>query len=81
MTETKNSEPSTEYQVPSTKPPFSYATLLRDLKEKKPALMADLKMARYELRDTTLLLIFSKEWNYTRVNTAPVKNLITESLE
>jgi hypothetical protein len=60
---------------------FSYATLLRFLKEKKPALMLDLKTARYEVQGTTLVLTFSKEWNYSRVNAASVKNTIAEILE
>ncbi len=66
---------------PTTTSPFSYATLLRALKEKKPALSVDLKTARYEIEWTKLILIFSKDWNFSRVNTANVKNIITEALE
>lgn len=62
-------------------PKFSYVLLLNYLKETKPALTTDLKSARFELEEKKLRLIFEKEWNYGRVNTAPIKNLIVEWLE
>ena len=72
--------------------PFSYIALLNALKGTKPALVADLKNARFELAETpsekdatkpiqTLTLIFTKKWNFDRVNTATTKNIITEILE
>ena len=61
--------------------PFSYPTLLRHLKEIRPAVVTDLKMARFEVHDHTLLLIFTKDWNYKRVNDESVKNILVTSLQ
>lgn len=60
---------------------FSFLTLLHHIKAIRPAIIMDLKTARYELIWTHgLKLIFSKNWNYGRVNTHEVKNLVSESL-
>lgn len=78
--ETKNQEPeSSNNEVIAT--PFSYPTLLRNLKEIRPAVVTDLKMARFEVHDHTLLLIFTKDWNYKRVNDESVKNILVTSLQ
>lgn len=69
-----------ETQSLKTTPQFSYIVLLEALKSTKPALVIDLKTARFELDGTKLILIFPKNWNYTRVNTAEMKNTITETL-
>jgi hypothetical protein len=66
--------------APSEKVSFSYASLLAELKNTKPALMTDLKNARYELQDMTLVLIFAKKWNYDRVNTPKEMGTILEAL-
>lgn len=60
---------------------FSYILLLNTLKATKPALVADLKSARFEQKDRVLSLIFEKEWNYQRVNTPIVRGIICETLE
>jgi hypothetical protein len=73
-------EPSTENQAPKTIPQFSYVALLDSLKTTKAALVIDLKTARFELDGNKLTLIFPKNWNYTRVNTAEMKNTIAEAL-
>jgi DNA polymerase III gamma/tau subunit len=78
---TKNHpEKPSEEIVSTTTIPFSYASLLAELKNTKPALMTDLKNARYELQDMTLILIFAKKWNYDRVNTPKEINTILEAL-
>jgi hypothetical protein len=63
---------------PITNTTFSFPTLVNKIKESSPALTTDLKTARFTLEGTTLTLIFSKNWNYERVNTPKVKNIITE---
>ena len=60
---------------------FSYPVLINHLKSIQPALTVDLKTARFQLDDTVLTLIFSKKWNYDRVNLPKTKNTITEALE
>lgn len=91
--EQESSEPTSlrAHQSPSppisesTSLPFSYPRLLQSLKEKKPALVVDLKIARFSLGEdgTTkvLTLIFPKKWNYDRVSTASTQNIICETLE
>ncbi|MFZ2255396.1 MAG: hypothetical protein WAW59_04645 [Patescibacteria group bacterium] len=66
--------------MPKTTPQFSYIVLLEALKSTKPALVIDLKTARFELDGLKLILIFPKNWNYTRVSTNEMKNIITETL-
>jgi len=86
-----NHASSTENQEPKTTPSFSYIALLDSLKTTKAALVIDLKTARFELvspppwergneGDFCLILIFPKNWNYTRVNTNEMKNTIIEAL-
>ncbi len=60
---------------------FSYPVLINHLKSIQPALTVDLKTARFQLDDTVLTLIFSKKWNYDRVNLPKTKNILTEALE
>jgi hypothetical protein len=50
------------------------------VKKSKPALVTDLKTARFETKDTTLTLILSKEWHYGRINTIASKNTLSEIL-
>lgn len=50
------------------------------MKRSKPALVTDLKTARFEITGTTLTLIFSKEWHYGRINTPSSKNTLSEIL-
>lgn len=59
---------------------FSYPTLINHLKSIDPALTMDLKSARFQVDDTTLILIFNKKWNYDRVNKIEKKNIITEGI-
>ena len=72
---------STMVDMTEANQPFSYPTLLRHLKEIRPAVVTDLKMARFEVHDHTLLLIFTKDWNYKRVNDESVKNILVTSLQ
>jgi hypothetical protein len=58
--------------------PFSYPRLLQTIKEKRPALVTDLKLARFKQNERELTLIFSKKWNYDRVNTALSTGIISE---
>jgi hypothetical protein len=51
------------------------------VKKSKPALVTDLKTARFEITETTLTLIFNKEWHYGRINTPSSKNTLSEILE
>ncbi len=60
---------------------FSYIEFLEAVKQSKPTLVIDLKTARFEIRDTTLTLIFSKEWHYGRINTSSSKNALAEVLQ
>ncbi len=65
--------------------PFSFPAFITGLKT--TTLMTDVKWARFELGENTdekrksLHLIFSKKWNYDRVNTAKSKNTLSESLQ
>ncbi len=65
--------------------PFSFPAFITGLKT--TTLMTDVKCARFELGENTdekrksLHLIFSKKWNYDRVNTAKSKNILSESLQ
>ena len=61
-------------------PSFSYPTLIHHLKATEPALMMDLKSARFQVDGTTLILSFGKKWNYDRVNTPKIKNIIAEKI-
>ena len=63
---------------------FSYPALITKIKETEPALTIDLKTARFTLDNTpweercVLHLIFPKKWNYDRVNTPRIRNIISE---
>ncbi len=59
---------------------FSYPALINQLKTSEPALTMDLKSARFQIDGTTLILSFSKKWNYDRVNTPKIRNMITEKI-
>lgn len=64
--------------------PFSFPAFIMWLKA--TTLMTDVKGARFELKDTdtdtkTLHLIFSKKWNFDRVNIAKSKNILVETLQ
>ncbi len=59
---------------------FSYPALIMKVKELQPALTTDLKLARFEIDGTHLTLIFSKKWNYDRVNKPAMKSIIVDSL-
>ncbi len=82
-TETKKpgQDVSTKVEIIDAHPPFAYPTLLRHLKEIRPAIVTDLKMARFEVHGHTLLLIFTKEWNYKRVQDDTVRTIIVTSLQ
>lgn len=58
--------------------PFSYPRLLQTIKERRPALVTDLKLARFKQNERNLTLIFSKKWNYDRVNTTLSIGIISE---
>lgn len=58
---------------------FSFPTLIKTLFDTSPALTTDLKSARFSIDGTTLHLVFAKKWNFDRVNTAKIKNLIAET--
>jgi len=58
--------------------PFSYPRLLQIIKERRPALVTDLKLARFKQNERELMLIFSKKWNYDRVNTPAATGIISE---
>jgi DNA polymerase III subunit gamma/tau len=58
---------------------FSFPALVHHLRSTSPALTTDLKTARFELDGNSLKLIFSKKWNYDRVDTVIVRNTITEA--
>jgi hypothetical protein len=75
------SEVSKEVLSIPQKENFSFLTLLHTLKTTKPALVVDLKTARYEVAENTLKLFFSKNWNYGRVNTAQSKSTLSEILD
>lgn len=60
---------------------FSYPNLINHLRTNEIALTTDLKMARFQIDGTTFSLIFTKKWNYDRVNTAEKKRSIVEALE
>jgi hypothetical protein len=60
---------------------FSFPALIGHFREHNPALMTDLKTARFQTDGTKLTLIFAKSWSHGRVDTPKVKNLIAESLE
>jgi hypothetical protein len=51
------------------------------VRQSKPALVTDLKTARFEITDTTLTLIFASAWHYGRINTPSSKNTLSEILE
>jgi DNA polymerase III subunit gamma/tau len=74
------SEAKKEEMSTPQKENFSFLTLLHTLKTTKPALVVDLKTARYEVAENILKLIFIKNWNFGRVNTAQVKNTLSEIL-
>lgn len=64
---------------------FSFPAFIMGLKT--TTLVTDVKGARFELRENTnenkksLHLIFSKKWNFDRVNIAKSKNTLVESLQ
>ncbi len=60
---------------------FSFISLLNTLKTTKPALVVDLKNSQFEVNNNHLKLTFQKEWNYNRVNTSTIKNILCETLE
>jgi hypothetical protein len=77
-----SSEPKKEETLsPPEKENFSFLTLLHTIKTTKPALVVDLKTARYEVSGSTLKLIFTKNWNYGRVNTPQIKTALSEILD
>lgn len=88
--EKNDSESSSLISLPTI--PFSFPHLIKILKESSPALAVDMKTARFTLShadmkkdsslhdaDNTLSLIFSKKWNYDRVNSSTAKNIISEN--
>ena len=60
---------------------FSFPVLIKNLLESNTALSTDLKSARFTLDGTRLILVFAKKWNYDRVNTTKVRNIIAETCE
>lgn len=60
---------------------FSFPLLVAKLKESNPALTVDLKSARFNTEGTKLTLIFSKNWNFERVNVSKVRNLIADTCQ
>ncbi len=40
----------------------------------------DLKSARFQIDGTTLVLSFEKKWNYDRVNTPKIRNIVIEKI-
>ncbi len=73
-------EPTKVTETPSTKT-FSFPALINGFLESNPALTTDLKLARFSLAGNTLTLIFAKKWNFDRVNTPKIRNLIGETCE
>jgi DNA polymerase III gamma/tau subunit len=67
--------------TPNSQLLFSYISFLEAVKQSKPALVGDLKTARFEVADTTLTLIFASAWHYGRINTPASKNTLSEILE
>lgn len=70
-----------EWQNKTSTNTFSYIRLLEEIKKIKSTLVLDLKTARFELKDTLLVLIFSKEWHYNRANDPSMRVIILEQLE
>ena len=66
-------------ELPTSKT-FSFPLLITHFRDTNPALMTDLKSARFVIDGQNLTLIFMKSWNHGRVNTPKVKNIITEAL-
>ncbi len=86
--ETRNIDPKTESRqiekkekLETTSSSFSYIEFLEAVKKSKPALVTDLKTARFEIQGTVLTLIFAKEWHYGRINTPASKNILVEILK
>ena len=89
-TESTNSEKESELSlprtgtdtitIPTTDTVFSFPRLIAHFRDTNPALMTDLKSARFGIDEQTLTLIFMKSWNHGRVNTPKVKHIITEAL-
>ncbi len=75
---TSNSELPTPELPTSTI--FSFPLIISHFRQANPALMTDLKSARFQVDGQILIFIFTKSWNHGRVNTPKVKNLITEAL-
>lgn len=78
----ESQKPLSEKAPPkSEESPFSYPALITHLKESQPALTIDLKTARFQKEGTNLTLIFTKKWNFDRVNTSKTKTLIAEAMK
>ncbi len=77
----KPQETNTQAFQHSNTPNFSYLSFLEAVRQSKPALVTDLKTARFEVADTTLTLIFASAWHYGRINTPASKNTLSEILE
>ena len=77
----KEPQKDTPKEPQKTDSNFSYIRLLEEAKKIKASLVPDLKTARFELSGNMLILIFSKEWHYNRVNKPDMKNLIAEMLQ
>ena len=81
VTNQQDSQPAHQQTNSPANQPFSYIKLLEVIKGEKPALVTDLKTARFEQDETQLTLIFAKKWNYDRVEVSSIKNLIAECLQ
>lgn len=59
---------------------FSFPLLLNTLKTTTTGLSTDLKMTRFKTENESLILTFSKKWNFDRVNTPKIKSTISDTL-
>ncbi len=59
---------------------FSFPLLLNTLKTTTTGLSTDLKMTRFKTENESLILTFSKKWNFDRVNTPKIKSTIADTL-
>ena len=73
--------PTLQDSTPPGTKTFSFPILINHFRETNPALMTDLKTARFQVEGEKLILIFWKGWNHGRVNTPKVKNEIIEATE
>jgi DNA polymerase III gamma/tau subunit len=76
----KPQETNTQAFQHSNTPNFSYLSFLEAVKQSKPALVTDLKTARFEVANTTLTLIFASAWHHGRINTPASRNTLSEIL-